>query len=181
MVLKTKELYNTSEKEAVVQQGDDIQTIHFEVFKTIPFKYANGVRSLLNIVDDDFEPPLSIRKGGLDGYMDVVLPKPCVLALINDEVIGALLWVPHADMNVVNDATCTYIKNVSVLPEYRGLGIGNRLYELCEINMDDECILVQTWSTNKTQDHLLTKRGYKEIMRVENDRGHNIDTVFYRK
>ncbi len=52
--------------------------------------------------------------------------------------------------------------------------------KLFEISKDD-FVATRTWSTNNSHMHLLDKKGFDLVSRLINDRGNNIDTVYYAK
>ena len=41
-------------------------------------------------------------------------------------------------------------------------------------------MLLRTWSTNRAQAHLMPELGFEEVLRLPNDRGCGVDTVYYR-
>ena len=45
----------------------------------------------------------------------------------------------------------------------------------------DKLLGVRTWSTNKSHMHILDKLGFKLVQTDINDRGVNIDTIYYLK
>ena len=72
-----------------------------------------------------------------------------------------------------------------ILPEYRGKGIVNRLYEMTESGLPEQVrtpyVTTRTWSTHGLQLHAFEKRGYTIAALLKDHRGPGIDTVYFVK
>lgn len=132
------------------------------------------IKKLLIINNREFIPPLSTRyKNGIDGYLDYVIDSSAILVKdIRGNVIG---WLTYKV-----DEEELYIKSIMVAKKYRRHGIGTKLYNMI-LEVNNRKIRIKTWSTNYGQIHILEKLGFEVERVIKNDRGNNIDTIYYVK
>lgn len=156
-------------------------------------KARKAIQSLVESVDDDFDPPLSTRKssihldfsdtsGSMDEYIDDLLDNEAILAFVDGRIAGILFY--RTDYHVVKiHKSGLYVVVILVGKEYRGMKLASKLYTAVEerARMLDKSIYLRTWAGNKTQEAILPKRGYQLAKRIENDRGPGRDTVYYEK
>lgn len=98
---------------------------------------------------------------------------------------GFLSYRPHWTGEGPLAGDSLYITTVCVPKELRGRGIATELYcalEQKESSPGEPCaITIRTWSTNLAQIALLEKLGYHAALRIQDDRGPGIDTIYFRK
>ena len=149
--------------------------------------------------DDDFVPPLSSRVDTVHKFKDtanIQIPKDKGLQIFFNEIkkesfifimnkgkIGGFMsfikdYSLHLDDDVV---ICDYITIIIIDSRYRNKGFTKKMYEVILKERKGKKIATRTWSTNFAHMHILDKLGFKLVQRDIDDRGVNIDTVYYLK
>ncbi len=164
----------------------------------LPEEYENQVWELLKLADHEFIPPLSARHSTTQGnllpgredanrgpveYFDSLKAQRICLYIADGTVAGFISYIADhlLKISTVSDALLVnYVSTVIVHPSYRGRGITEKLYRemLRETKLP---LATRTWSTNYAHIHILDKLQFKLMMVLKNDRGENIDTVYYMK
>lgn len=159
-------------------------------------RHAAEVRRLLESCGDEFVPPLSTRTSthqsdlrgigeqGIQpgGYFSELEQQPFVLALSEGRVVAFLSYIVDYPVERGGERLLTtYVTTICADPEYRHRGIASALYRFLERRTSPGYLSVRTWSTNATQMALLRSLGYQELVRIHDDRGRGIDTVYYLK
>lgn len=153
---------------------------------------------ILTECDRDFCPPLSARSSsqqlnwdakeaeqdGVKDYYEVLLKQENLFWKEDGEIAGFMSFVPYY--------TCEYLKNyrevcylttLCVSPKFRGRGLSPKIYavvfQYIHETYPDSTIAFRTWSTNAAQMYLVKKLGLTEILRLPNDRGPGVDTIYY--
>ena len=149
--------------------------------------------------DDDFVPPLSTRVDTTHKFKEtanIQVPKDKGLQIFFNEIkkesfifimnkgkIGGFMsfikdYSLHLDDGIV---ICDYITTIIIDSNSRNRGFTKKMYEVILKERKDKKIATRTWSTNFTHMHILDKLGFKLVQRDKDDRGVNIDTVYYLK
>ena len=160
-------------------------------------KHYDVFYKMLEMGDDEFVPPLSARssttqkdlsggkknENGIKAYLDGMLGQNMLVCEEGGKICGFVSFK--------NDYTCDCIKNTDkpniyistalVNPDFRGRKITAKMYEYLFNENADKNIFTRTWSTNIAHTKILLKFGFSELLRIENDRGCGIDTVYYAK
>lgn len=164
----------------------------------LPVEYENQVWELLKLADHEFIPPLSVRHSTTQGnlltdretanrgpveYFDSLKEQQFCLYIADKFVVGFMSYITDHMLEIptVRDALLVnYISTVIVHPSYRGRRITEKLYRemLRETKLP---LATRTWSTNYAHIHILDKLQFKTMAVLKNDRGRNIDTVYYMK
>lgn len=148
---------------------------------------ATQVLELLTLCDQDFLPPLSSRTSTTQkelqnspvsaapvAYFEELKRQPCLLWEEDGKIVGMLSWreegIPLSSL---------YLTTLAVHPDYRGRGIAKKLYQGVFRMFPRQVIEARTWSTNEAQVHLFQSLGFQETIRLFNNRGKGIDTVYY--
>lgn len=145
--------------------------------------------------DREFVPPLSERVstrqqmwgnasvGGVDMYLSELSRQGFLLACDGDGHLCAFLsYINDFEAPAeVNEGLVTYVTTICTAHAYRGRGLARTLYSELERMVESGTIVVRTWSTNGTQEHLLSDMGYELRHRVLGDRGEGIDSVYFAK
>ena len=101
-------------------------------------------------------------------------PLSCwIVALCDKRVVGYV-----GSQAVMGEAD---MMNIAVDPAWRRRGIARSFYDLLMSLFPEQTLLIstRTWSTNNSHISLLEKMGFTGPLRIENDRGPGIDTVYY--
>lgn len=163
-------------------------------------KEIEELRALMVLCDKDFVPPLSHRDStsqtnweagagegdGISQYLEHVCGQHIVLWKEQGVVQAFMTWKDHFNCeNLAAYPDSCYLTTMIVHPSLRGQGLSEILYELAEGDIARKFpgsrITLRTWSTNEAQDHILARIGYDLILRLKDDRGPGIDTVYFVK
>ena len=159
--------------------------------------FSNDIIKLMQISDKDFIPPLSSRastlqknlsdapaSGNVCAYFEEMI-KQNVLGIIEDGVfLGFVSFKENYFNDVVpkNSTPNIYVSTLILAPEARGKHLTERAYEyLFNILYPKHNLYTRTWSTNFAHIRILSKFNFSELYRIKDDRGENIDTVYFEK
>ena len=163
-------------------------------------KYSNDLLTLIQLCDNDFVPPLSQRNSTVQKTLkphDNAKSENGVLKYYNEMMHQHILAVLEGSVlvgfgsfreNVVSDVIPEdytpniYISTIIMHPNTRGKGIATGLYtHLLESFGNSRNMITRTWSTNTAHIRILEKFGFAELHCIPNDRGNEIDTVYFLK
>lgn len=168
----------------------------FLTSKELPEKYKNDVWEILSANDAEFLPPLSARydttqeslsggkisAAGPKKYFESICCQNFIFAVEDGKVAGFLSYIPRYSVKTAEgEENCAYVSTVIVRPEFRKRGLTRGMYEELFKAESGKNTATRTWSTNAAHIGLLKKLGFDEVLRIENDRGAGIDTVYYIK
>jgi len=167
--------------------------------------HLDGVWALLRDNDTAFIPPLSHREstcqkmlqedgapaaapGGPVSYFEEMKRQSFLLAVEDGEVLGFFTFRENhlppvlADLHE-EDLLELYITTIIVSPAARRRGIASGFYALFMSLFSERRRLIstRTWSTNISHISLLEKLAFSGPLRIVDDRGKGIDTVYYHK
>ena len=160
-------------------------------------QYSNEIYEITRICDKDFVPPLSARSstlqknfskvsdgGSIDEYF-VQMMEQKVLGVIEDGVLlGFVSFKENYCDGTIDENTVPniYVSTVMLSPQARGRRLTACAYEhLFNSVYKDYNVYTRTWSTNGAHIRILEKFGFRELKRIKDDRGENIDTVYFEK
>lgn len=159
--------------------------------------YSRRILELMTLSDKDFVPPLSARTSTLQKKLDIsdisgdVTPyfnemiKQNILAFIEDGVfLGFVSFKENYVNEIIDNETLPniYLSTLVMDKEARGKHLTQRAYEyLFNSLYPKHNIFTRTWATNIAHTKILEKFCFKEFYRIKNDRGNNIDTVYFNK
>lgn len=156
------------------------------------------VRDLLAACDNDFVPPLSARSSttqqswegaaggdGVAAYAKTLLEQSVALWKQDGRTVGLLSFRPEYVCEALpGRPTVCYLSTLCVSPACRGQGLARRIYEAviawAHEQLPGRPIALRTWSTNAAQLRLMKKLGFTCVLRLPDDRGPGVDTVYYR-
>lgn len=161
--------------------------------------YYQDMLAILKAVDYEFVPPLSQRDptplpgmsqedieclhGSVTAYLNEMLYFEQVLGIfVDDRLVGMVSFIENEKFEILEDKDLPniYVCTVAVSPEFRGLGITRKAYQYLFFDVYKERnIFTRTWSTNTAHSKILLSMGFREFKRIPNDRGAEIDTVYY--
>ncbi len=171
-------------------------------FETNKEKYKDGIKALVTEADNDLIPPISGRSGtrqtnlkvskgtGIDQYMESLMEQDFIIAVENEEVLGFLSYISDQKFCEEKDfpLPCLYVSTIIVSKKSRGKGVGSRLYEHLFSKHPDKNITTRTWDDRrpgaKVNVHtsiIVGKYHFYEYKRIIDDRGENIDTVYFHR
>lgn len=163
-------------------------------------KYSEDIFKMLSDSDKEFVPPLSSRSSttqknlcsdcgvqssdGVKMYFDGMM-KQSILGCIDDgKLLGFVSFRENYTCDSIKENTFPniYISTLIVSPTARGKGLTKKMYSyLFDTLYGDRNIFTRTWSTNGAHIAILEKFGFVNTVRIENDRGQGIDTVYFAK
>ncbi len=148
------------------------------------------VKEFIELVDNEFCPPLSERGKGIPERIDSCLDRPesnyLVATLPEKKESGTynrfVGMIGYTQKWKKDDKA--YINFLATHPEYRNLGISKKLCLKLEdflSNRDCRSVHVCTWSSNPAAMRFYRELGYHTYTVVLNDRGRGINTIYYKK
>lgn len=159
-------------------------------------KYEKQILEMMFLSDNDFIPPLSLRKSttqmsfdnndynaGIKDYFNEMKKQKFMACIDGDVLVSFVSYKENYSNQIIGNENLPniYISTLIMRHEYRGQGITKKLYsELFDIYADCK-VFTRTWSTNIAHIKILEWFGFKKIMCIENDRGNKIDTVYFCK
>jgi ribosomal protein S18 acetylase RimI-like enzyme len=149
----------------------------------------------LRDVDDEFVPPLSSRgdsiglrgsgDGGVLRYLEAIVREEWLLALSGDRLVGLLSYVaPWSDRRIPDCSPAMYVTTLAVATSARRTGVAGRLYDCLGTMVSGagaRSIATRTWSTNDSHIALLRARGFREVLRVPDERMRGVDSVYFAR
>ena len=161
-------------------------------------KYREDILTMMELSDKDFIPPLSqrssttqtdlrgsnpaVQENGVLSYFNEMIKQPILGVIEDDQLIGFMAYkenMPHKLLNE-DDFPNIYLSTMVLHPNARGKGVATGIYQhLVAEHGTKGCIYTRTWSTNVPHLKILFKMGFTEWDRIPNDRGEEIDTVYY--
>lgn len=162
--------------------------------------WRSEVYYLLSQADKEFFPPLSMRtstsqqelktnkmlEDGVEKYFQEMWEQEILLATTcgkNKRLAGFMSYKNGYQVNLPDDSVkCWYVSTVVVAPEFRGQGITARFYAELQkhAKIAKYPIVTRTWSTNHAHLTILEHAGFKLVLRLPDDRGKGIDTLYYK-
>lgn len=166
--------------------------------------YLTQVWDLICRYNNAFIPPLSVRKhtdqgmlkglevneGNPKAYFDEMKEQAFILCIgAGDKVLGFMSLKEEAKINelqeLIGNRRNSYVSTLIVDQDFRGQGIAAEMYDYLENHLSmgkrPEVISTRTWSTNESHIIILNRKGFSEALRITNDRGSGIDTVYFYK
>lgn len=152
---------------------------------------------LLEKADGEFVPPLSCRKSstqqgflnsaqnddGINRYFEELKKQRFAAAFQNGELIAFVSFkenyvcaeIPKSELPNI------YISTLVVSPKARGMGVTKALYSKLFSEYEKMNVFTRTWSTNIAHIKILERFGFFVTKVLKNDRGNQIDTVYFKK
>jgi len=140
----------------------------------------------MELVDNEFVPPLSLQPGGIYERVSGTLAKVdsnFIIGESNGRVVGAMGY--RKNWNGIEEVLGeAYISFIAVHPGYRGQNIARLLdralaKKLCPVWVTH--VNVTTWSTNPGAYRMYQQLGYVVSKTLKNHRGPGVDTIYFRK
>ena len=158
-------------------------------------KESAAMFRILTECDQDFCPPLSARSStrqlswdskaeesdGVRAYYEVILNQENLFWKEDEEIAGFMSFIPCDHLRGYEDIC--YLTTLCVSPRFRGRGLSPKIYaavfDYIHQTYPGETIAFRTWSTNEAQMYLVKKLGLTEVLRLVDDRGPGVDTIYY--
>ena len=168
-----------------------------ELTETDKTLFADAMLKMLYYIDAEFVPPLSKRRSttqnnltgegaenGIEAYFSEMIKQDITGVFENNELIGFVSYRKNYTSEIIfsSELPNIYISTLVLSRQSRGRGITKELYSyLFNTLFPESSIFTRTWSTNIAHTRILSYFGFSELLRIENDRGDGIDTVYYKR
>ena len=160
--------------------------------------YRDEIIGMIAACDHEFVPPLSQRHGptqtdfsgaiqtndNLPAYFEDMRKNDILAALEGEELLGFVAFKRDMTNQFLTADTLPnlYVAVLLVKPSARGQHLTSKMYEYLFNELYPATNLyTRTWSTNRAHAAILGKFGLEVVIRIENDRGKGIDTVYFGK
>ena len=149
------------------------------------------IYELLKDSDNDFIPPLSERagtshkfsekqNGSLKKFYEEIIKESFLLLLNNGKVEGFFSFLKDHHLELKEQTViCDYITIIIINSKGRNKGYTKKMYNTFLNQRKGRIIATRTWSLNYAHMHILDTLGFKLVQTDKNDRGVNIDSVYY--
>ncbi len=158
--------------------------------------YKQTIIDAMKESDNDFIPPLSARTSttqknlaggesseqGLLSYCEEMLSQIVLGAFDDNNLLGFVSFKENYTNDVILDCDCPniYLSTLILKKHARGKHLTQQIYDyLFNTLYPDRSIFTRTWSTNGAHLRILEKFNFALIKTIENDRGKDIDTVYF--
>ena len=147
--------------------------------------------------DTDFVPPLSARTDTIQKFKDIPnvpnsngpkvffdeIKKEQFIFIINEgKIEGFMSFIKDYELHLDDEIIiCDYITTIIIDSKNRNKGYTKKMYDVILNERKGRNIGTRTWSTNHSHLHILDKLGFKLVRTDKDDRGKNIDSVYYLK
>ena len=147
--------------------------------------------------DTDFVPPLSARTDTIQKFRDIpnvpnsngpkiffeeIKKEQFIFIINNGRIEGFMSFIKDYEMHAGDEIIiCDYITTIIIDSRNRNKGYTKKMYDMILNERKDRTIGTRTWSTNHSHLHILDKLGFKLVHTDKDDRGVNIDSVYYVK
>ena len=146
---------------------------------------------LLQNSDNDFIPPLSARadtvhkfnekqNGCLVKFYEEIIKENFLLLLNNGKVEGFFSFLKDHYLELKEQIIfCDYITIILINSKVRNKGYTKKMYNAFLNQRKGRNVATRTWSLNYAHLHILDSLGFKLVQTDKDDRGVNIDSVYY--
>ena len=146
---------------------------------------------LLQNSDNDFIPPLSARadtvhkfnekqNGSLVKFYEEIIKENFLLLLNNGKVEGFFSFIKDHYLELKEQIIfCDYITIILINSKVRNKGYTKKMYNAFLNQRKGRNVATRTWSLNYAHLHILDSLGFKLVQTDKDDRGVNIDSVYY--
>jgi len=173
-------------------------TVH-DTLAEAPDAVRADVWALVLEADDAFWPPLRARtpEQGLsvgagevldakpDAYWASIQQHALISAAEDGRVLGMMSVARDKRLDALELTVAAYLSTLIVAESARGRGLARQLYarlfELARSWSAEPSVATRTWSTNAAHLPLIAQLGFEERLRLKDDRGVGIDTVYFVK
>ena len=151
--------------------------------------------------DMDFVPPLSARVDtvhkfkdmptnenyvtnieGLNIFFDQIKKESFIFIISQGKIQGFMSFIKDYELELESGVViCDYITIIIIDSKNRNKGFTKKMYDIILRERKGKKMATRTWSTNFSHMHILDKLGFKLVQTDKDDRGVNIDTVYYLK
>jgi 2,3-bisphosphoglycerate-dependent phosphoglycerate mutase len=194
--IKRYYLDNQSEQIDIFSQIQDINLKIISVEK-LSEEQEQLVYQICVKADTDFVPPLSARTDTIQKFKDIPnvpnsngpkvffeeIKKEQFIFIINDgKIEGFMSFIKDYELHLDDEIIiCDYITTIIIDSKNRNKGYTKKMYDVILNERKGRNIGTRTWSTNHSHLHILDKLGFKLVRTDKDDRGKNIDSVYYLK
>ena len=152
---------------------------------------------MLEAADHEFVPPISFRSSstqqdfscgtknddGIYQYFEQLKTQRFTAAFEDDGLIGFVSYKENYCCPEIGEKELPniYISTLVVSPKARGKGVTKALYSKLFAKYEKANIFTRTWSTNFAHIQILEGYEFSVWKILPNDRGDQIDTIYFKK
>jgi len=181
-----------------IKNKESKTNINIIIVDKLTEEHEKDVWEIMKESDKDFIPPLSARvdtthkfyseksfknekqEGGPIKYFEEIKKENFVLVLKNGKVEGFMSFIKDYPLSIDEEIViCDYITTIIINSKSRNKGYTKKMYDKILNERKQRKMATRTWSLNNSHMHILDKLGFKLVKRDKDDRGVNIDTVYY--
>ena len=193
--LKPIKSYYLGELDIIFSKIDEIQEINSNediIFvDELNEQQKKDIFELLQNSDNDFIPPLSARadtvhkfnekqNGSLVKFYEEIIKENFLLLLNNGKVEGFFSFLKDHYLELKEQIIfCDYITIILINSKVRNKGYTKKMYNAFLNQRKGRNVATRTWSLNYAHLHILDSLGFKLVQTDKDDRGVNIDSVYY--
>lgn len=155
----------------------------WELVKLADHEFVPSLSSRYSTIQGDLQPESEAGCEGPGKYFEGLKNQQFIVYTEGEKIVGFMSYIPRHSLEIPGIDrvfTVTYISTVIVHPDHRGKGITEKMY-LELLQKATLPLATRTWSTNSAHIHILNKLQFDIVATLKNDRGENIDTVYFVK
>ena len=193
--LKPIKRYYLGEQETIISKieknQDSNSNLDIIMVDELNEQQKQDIFELIKSSDNDFIPPLSARgdtrhkfsgkqNGSLTKFYEEIIKESFLLLLNNGKVEGFFSFLKDHDLELKEQiVVCDYITIIIINSKGRNKGYTKKMYNAFLNQRKGRKVATRTWSLNYAHMHILDTLGFKLVQTDKDDRGVNIDTVYY--
>jgi broad specificity phosphatase PhoE len=193
--LKPIKRYYLGEQETIISKIEKNQetnsNLDIIMVDELNEQQKQDIFELIKSSDNDFIPPLSARgdtrhkfsgkqNGSLTKFYEEIIKESFLLLLNNGKVEGFFSFLKDHDLELKEQiVVCDYITIIIINSKGRNKGYTKKMYNAFLNQRKGRSVATRTWSLNYAHMHILDTLGFKLVQTDKDDRGVNIDTVYY--
>jgi 2,3-bisphosphoglycerate-dependent phosphoglycerate mutase len=193
--LKPIKRYYLGEQETIISKIEKNQetnsNLDIIMVDELNEQQKQDIFELIKSSDNDFIPPLSARgdtrhkfsgkqNGSLTKFYEEIIKESFLLLLNNGKVEGFFSFLKDHDLELKEQiVVCDYITIIIINSKGRNKGYTKNMYNAFLNQRKGRNVATRTWSLNYAHMHILDTLGFKLVQTDKDDRGVNIDTVYY--
>ena len=193
--LKPIKRYYLGEQETIISKieknQDSNSNLDIIMVDELNEQQKQDIFELIKSSDNDFIPPLSARgdtrhkfsgkqNGSLTKFYEEIIKESFLLLLNNGKVEGFFSFLKDHDLELKEQiVVCDYITIIIINSKGRNKGYTKKMYNAFLNQRKGRKVATRRWSFNYAHMHILDTLGFKLVQTDKDDRGVNIDTVYY--
>ena len=183
-----------------IKDQDSNSNLNIIIVNKLSEEQEKEVWEIVKSADNDFIPSLSSRvdtvqkfknlksvpnkkdNNGPIKFFEEIKKESFALIIKNGKIEGFMSFIEDYSLSLNEGVViCDYITTIIIDKNSRNKGYTQKMYNIILNQRKDKKIATRTWSKNLSHMHILDRLGFKLVQRDKDDRGVNIDTVYYLK